>query len=106
MAARLILTHKRLRLLCGSGAASQRNNTHDIFYDRWWNCKAAVATHDKTFTFHVTRHTCASNLAITGKNQELIGEILLHSSEKTTAKYVGPHDEAKKAAMSDLSIDI
>ena len=80
--------------------------THDIFYDRWWNCKARVAPYDKTFTFHVTRHTCASNLANAGKNQKLIGEILGHSSEKTTAKYVHPHDEAKKAAMSDLSMDI
>ena len=80
--------------------------THDIFYDCWWNCKARVAPYDKTFTFHVTRHTCASNLANSGKNQKLIGEILGHSSEKTTAKYVHPHDEAKKAAMSDLSMDI
>ena len=80
--------------------------THDIFYDRWWNCKARVAPYDETFTFHVTRHTCASNLANTGKNQKLIGEILGHSSENTTAKYVHPHDEAKKVAMSDLSMDI
>ena len=56
------------------------------YHDRWWNCKAREAPYDKTFTFHVTRHTCASNLANTGKNQKLIGEILGHSSEKTTAK--------------------
>ena len=80
--------------------------THDIFYNRWWNCKAHLAPHDKTFTFHVPRHTCASNLANAGKNQKLISEILGHSSEKTTAKYVHPHDEAKRDVMSDLSMDI
>ncbi len=80
--------------------------SHDIFYNRWWNCKARVAPYDKTFTFHVTRHICASNLANAGKNQKLIGEILGHSSEKTTSKYVHPHDEAKKATMRDFSMEI
>ena len=65
-----------------------------------------IAQNDKTFTFHVTRHTCASNLANSGKNQQLIGEILGHRSEKTTSKYVHPHDDAKRDATNELLIKL
>ena len=80
--------------------------SHDIFYDRWWNAKARIAPNDDQFVFHVTRHTCASRLANNGLNTGILGEILGHSSEKTTRRYIHGDMGAKKAAMSGLDIKL
>jgi integrase len=62
---------------------------HHSFYDLWREGRDRFAGGDKNFVFHLTRHTCASRLANEFSiNTLVIGKILGHRSQATTAKYV------------------
>ena len=77
--------------------------THDIFYDRWWNARQRICPGDKTFVFHVTRHTALSRLANEKNlNTAIIAEIAGHSTIKTTQRYLHGTDDAKFEAVAGL----
>ena len=63
--------------------------SHRTFYDSWDAARHKIAKGDKTFVFHVLRHTAASTMANElSVNTVLIGQILGHKQQSTTAKYV------------------
>ncbi len=67
---------------------------HHEFYDLWREGRDRFANGDKNFVFHLCRHTCATRLANEFKiNTLVIGKILGHRSQATTAKYV--HEDKK-----------
>ena len=77
--------------------------THSVFYDRWWNCKEALGYRDdKTFVFHVCRHTALTNMANKNVNSLIIGEIAGHSSIQTTKRYVHGDSKARASAVADI----
>ena len=74
--------------------------SHHILYKGLWKAKKLIAPDDKHFNFHVTRHTCASEMANEAKeNMKVIAEYLGHRSLNTTTKYVHASLNAKKAAF-------
>ena len=77
---------------------------HHIFHKAWRKARRLIAPGDKDFTFHVTRHTCASNLANKqNTNLKVIAEYLGHRSINTTTKYVHASHDAKKQALAGLT---
>jgi len=74
--------------------------SHRTFYDAWEDCRYKVAKNDKEFVFHVCRHTCATRLANDlGAQTLVIGKMLGHRSQATTAKYV----KAKGATLQEYA---
>jgi integrase len=77
--------------------------THSVFYDRWWNCREALGYRDdKTFVFHVCRHTALTNMANKNVNSLIIGEIAGHASIQTTKRYVHGDSKARASAVADI----
>ena len=73
---------------------------HHVLYKATWKAKKIIAPNDPHFTFHVTRHTCASELANEdNQNLKLIAEYLGHRSLNTTSKYVHASYGAKKKLL-------
>ena len=73
---------------------------HHVLYRATWKAKKIIAPNDPHFTFHVTRHTCASELANEdNQNLKLIAEYLGHRSLNTTTKYVHASHGAKKKLL-------
>lgn len=69
-----------------------------------WAAKAGVEKH---VTWHVGRHSFATNLLNNGANIKVVSELLGHSSLKFTQKYVRAVDKLKREAIDSLpSIDI
>ena len=60
------------------------------FYALWREAKKRIGKgKDDPFVFHVSRHTCATKMANEMKvNTLIIGSILGHKSQSTTARYV------------------
>lgn len=82
------------------GGCVSDHYSHRTFYDAWEDCRYAVAKNDKEFVFHVCRHTCATRLANDlGAQTLIIGKMLGHRSEATTAKYV----KAKASTLRDFA---
>lgn len=77
-------------------------NMH-TFYAEWARARHRIAPGDKTFVFHVCRHTCATYMANEmNMNQRLIAEWLGHRSEATTAKYVHSKPETITGMAAQL----
>ena len=77
---------------------------HHVFHKAWLKARRYICPGDKDFTFHVTRHTCASNLANKhNTNLKVISEYLGHRSINTTTKYVHASHDAKKEALASLT---
>lgn len=73
---------------------------HHNLYKGFWKAKKIIAPDDQNFTFHVTRHTCASEMANEqSENLKIIAEYLGHRSLNTTTKYVHASLNAKKEAF-------
>ena len=84
------------------GGRVKDHYSHRKFYSAWADCKYAVAKNDKDFVFHVTRHTCATRMANDlNAHTLLIGKLLGHRSQATTAKYVKGKTESLKE-IADL----
>ena len=65
------------------------------FYRWWWKAKQIIGNGDKTFTFHVCRHTCLTNMSEKlNANAFTIAKLAGHKSLKTTNRYVHTRDEA------------
>lgn len=73
---------------------------HRKFYDTWGEARRRIARGDKTFVFHVLRHTAASTMANElGVNTIIIAQLLGHRSQRTTAKYV----HSKPKTLQDIA---
>ena len=74
---------------------------HKPFYTALAACKDELFRNDPHFCFHITRHTCASNLINKKRLPDLAVAMLLgHASLSTTQKYV---HEDKESMMSMIS---
>jgi len=70
------------------------------FEQAWAKAQRDVGKGDRTFVFHVARHTCASYLANDLQiNTVVIAEMLGHASLTTTSRYI----HAKPDALLDIS---
>jgi integrase len=64
--------------------------------------RRAVLNGDTRYTFHTTRHTCATTLANSGAyNTDLIGRFLGHRDLNTTRKYIKTAPETLRS-MAEL----
>ena len=73
---------------------------HHILYKGLWKAKKQIAPNDPHFNFHVTRHTCASEMANKQNlNLKIIATVLGHRSLNTTTKYVHVSLGATKEAL-------
>ena len=78
--------------------------SHRKFYNTWKNARKQIANGDKTFVFHVLRHTCATTMANDHQvNSHLIGTMLGHRSVETTRKYIHAKPESLMAIAKKLS---
>tara|TARA_R110002153_G_scaffold133779_3_gene282793 strand:+ start:1325 stop:2170 length:846 start_codon:yes stop_codon:yes gene_type:complete len=81
-----------------------KHYSHRKFYHTWGKARDLIARGDKTFVFHVLRHTCATTMANDlGVNSHLIGQMLGHRSEQTTRKYIHAKPENLLAIANQLA---
>lgn len=77
-----------------------RGNEH-LFYRCWADMRTKVLNGDRRYVFHTLRHTAATVMANDfGANTAIIGMLLGHKSEKTTAKYIKSKPEALQALVA------
>ena len=82
----------------------RKHYTDRTFYNTWNEARRKIAAGDKTFVFHVLRHTCATTMANDLQiNSHLIGQMLGHRSEATTRKYVHAKPENLLSIAQKLS---
>jgi integrase len=75
---------------------------HKAFYDALSACKDELFRNDPHFCFHITRHTCATNLVNKKKASTLgVAMLLGHSSLATTQKYVHEDKESMMAMLAE-----
>lgn len=73
---------------------------HKPFYEALAACKDELFRNDPHFCFHITRHTCASNLVNKKRASTLSVSMLLgHKSLVTTQKYVHEDKESMMAML-------
>jgi len=77
-----------------------RGNEH-LFYRCWAEMRTKVLQGDKRYVFHTLRHTAATVMANDfHANTAIIGMLLGHKCEKTTAKYIKTKPEALQALVA------
>jgi integrase len=79
------------------------------FYKAFGQMRAAILDNDYRYTFHTTRHTCATILANTigaeGEstyNTDIIGKLLGHRDLNTTRKYIKTKQTTLRTMVSTL----
>ena len=83
-----LLVEMLLKQVIGHTSQTHLVITYSI-YKAIWKAKKIIASKDPHFTFHVTRHTCASEMANEqSENLKIITEYPGHRSLNTTTKYV------------------
>ena len=98
------LNRKALEALQRLGRVKDVYNHHK-FYDLWHEARDRFAKGDPNFVFHICRHTCASRMANEHKvNTLIIGKILGHRSQATTAKYVHENKDALLDIVENLAL--
>ena len=84
------------------GNCPMRSFRHKAFYDALAACKDELFRHDDHFCFHITRHTCATNLVNKKKASTLgVAMLLGHKSLATTQKYVHEDLESMMAMLAE-----
>jgi len=77
-----------------------RHFEHTRFYRAWGRMRRDLLHNDPRYCFHTLRHTAATKMANDLKvNSTVIGMMLGHKSEKTTAKYI----KAKPSALIEIA---
>ena len=80
-----------------------RGNEH-LFYRCWADMRVHILQGDPRYVFHTLRHTAATVMANDfGANTAIIGVLLGHKSEKTTAKYIKTKPQALTALVRQFS---
>ena len=91
-----------LRAIRALGTDVSKNWNSKLFYRGWKHMRRAVLADDSRYTFHTTRHTCATTLANSGAyNTDLIGKYLGHRDLNTTRKYIKTEPETLRS-MAEL----
>ena len=84
------------------GTDVSKNWNSKLFYRGWKHMRRAVLNDDSRYTFHTTRHTCATTLANSGAyNTDIIGKFLGHRDLNTTRKYIKTAPETLRS-MAEL----
>lgn len=96
------INDKALRAIRALGTDVSKNWNSKLFYRGWKYMRRAVLNNDTRYTFHTTRHTCATTLANSGAyNTDLIGKYLGHRDLNTTRKYIKTAPETLRS-MAEL----
>jgi integrase len=96
------INDKALRAVRALGTDVSKNWNSKLFYRGWKHMRRAVLNGDTRYTFHTTRHTCATTLANSGAyNTDLIGRFLGHRDLNTTRKYIKTAPETLRS-MAEL----
>ena len=96
------INDKALRAVRALGTDVSKNWNSKLFYRGWKYMRRAVLNGDTRYTFHTTRHTCATTLANSGAyNTDLIGRFLGHRDLNTTRKYIKTAPETLRS-MAEL----
>ena len=91
-----------LRAIRKLGTDVSKNWNSKLFYKGWKHMRRAILNSDKRYTFHTTRHTCATTLANSGAyNTDIIGKFLGHRDLNTTRKYIKTAPETLRS-MAEL----
>jgi len=96
------INDEALRAIRKLGTDVSKNWNSKLFYKGWKHMRRAILNSDKRYTFHTTRHTCATTLANSGAyNTDLIGKYLGHRDLNTTRKYIKTAPETLRS-MAEL----
>jgi integrase len=96
------INDQALRAIRKLGTDVSKNWNSKLFYRGWKHMRRAVLNGDTRYTFHTTRHTCATTLANSGAyNTDLIGRFLGHRDLNTTRKYIKTAPETLRS-MAEL----
>ena len=96
------INKEALRAIRKLGTDVSKNWNSKLFYRGWKHMRRAVLNGDTRYTFHTTRHTCATTLANSGAyNTDLIGRFLGHRDLNTTRKYIKTAPETLRS-MAEL----
>tara|TARA_B110000879_G_scaffold65254_1_gene91652 strand:+ start:177 stop:854 length:678 start_codon:yes stop_codon:yes gene_type:complete len=96
------ITDEALSAIRRLGTDVSKNWNSKLFYRGWKHMRRAVLADDSRYTFHTTRHTCATTLANSGAyNTDLIGKYLGHRDLNTTRKYIKTAPETLRS-MAEL----
>ena len=91
-----------LRAIRALGTDVSANWNSKLFYRGWSHMRRAILNSDKRYTFHTTRHTCATTLANSGEfNDSLVALYLGHRDVSTTRKYIKSQPETLRS-MAEL----
>jgi len=96
------INDEALRAIRKLGTDVSKNWNSKLFYKGWKHMRRAVLNDDSRYTFHTTRHTCATTLANSGAyNTDIIGKFLGHRDLNTTRKYIKTAPETLRS-MAEL----
>ena len=96
------INDKALRAVRALGTDVSKNWNSKLFYRGWKHMRRAVLNDDSRYTFHTTRHTCATTLANSGEfNDSLVALYLGHRDVSTTRKYIKSQPETLRS-MAEL----
>ena len=96
------INDKALRAVRALGTDVSKNWNSKLFYRGWKHMRRAVLNGDTRYTFHTTRHTCATTLANSGEfNDSLVALYLGHRDVSTTRKYIKSQPETLRS-MAEL----
>jgi integrase len=96
------INDQALRAIRKLGTDVSKNWNSKLFYRGWKHMRRAILNSDKRYTFHTTRHTCATTLANSGEfNDSLVALYLGHRDVSTTRKYIKSQPETLRS-MAEL----
>ena len=96
------INDQALRAIRKLGTDVSKNWNSKLFYRGWKYMRRACLNGDVRYTFHTTRHTCATTLANSGAyNTDIIGKFLGHRDLNTTRKYIKTAPETLRS-MAEL----
>jgi integrase len=96
------INDQALRAIRKLGTDVSKNWNSKLFYRGWSHMRRAILNSDKRYTFHTTRHTCATTLANSGEfNDSLVALYLGHRDVSTTRKYIKSQPETLRS-MAEL----
>ena len=95
------ITDEALSAIRSLGTDVSKNWNSKLFYRGWSHMRRAILNSDSRYTFHTTRHTCATTLANSGAyNTDLIGKYLGHRDLNTTRKYIKTAPETLRSMLN------
>lgn len=99
------IAHPETRAAAKRLAATLADDWNQKTFYRWWKkARATIGKGDPSFTFHVCRHTCLTNMSEKlNKNAFTIAKLAGHKNLKTSSKYIHSRDETMLALAQELA---